>query len=120
MPNKDDIIIINRKKKTNFILWFFFGFIGFIAIYFPFFGSNLRYTTGTYFSGIFKLIGTVCYTLGILVMAWGFLMLICTRSLKAVSFMLFGFFLVLIGSFWLDPGTFGIITQGKAVSKGYH
>ena len=34
--------------------------------------------------------------------------------------MLVGFFLVLIGSFWLDPGTFGIITNGKAVPKGYH
>jgi len=118
MPNKDDIIIINRKKKTNFILWFFFGFIGFIAIYFPFFGSNLRYTTGTFFSNIFKLIGTICYTLGVLIMAWGFLMLICTRSYKAVTFMLFGFFLVLIGSFWLDPGSFGIIA--KEVPKGYH
>ena len=120
MANNDDFIIINKKKKNNFILIFFFGIIGFILIYFPFFGSNLRYTTGTFFSGVFRLIGTVCYTFGVLLLAWGFLTLICFRSLSAIKIMLIGFFLVLIGSFWLDPGTFGLITNGKVISKGYH
>lgn len=120
MAKNDDFIIINKKKGNNSILWFFFGIIGFILIYFPFFGSNLRYTTGTWFSNVFRLIGSVCYTFGVLLIVWGFLILICTRSFKAVSIMLVGFFLILIGSFWLDPGTFGIFTNGKVVPKGYH
>lgn len=120
MTSRDDIIIINKEKKNNFILWVFFGIIGFILIYFPFFGSNLKYTTGSFFSGVFKLIGTVCYTFGILLLVWGFLTLICFRSLSAIKIMLIGFILILIGNFWLDPGTFGIITQGKEVPKGYH
>ena len=55
MAKNDDLIIIEKKKGTNFILWFFFGFIGFIVIYFPLFGGNLRYTTGSFFSTIFKI-----------------------------------------------------------------
>ena len=120
MAKNDDLIIIEKKKGTNFILWFFFGFIGFIVIYFPLFGGNLRYTTGSFFSTIFKTAGTVCCTLGILVLAWGFLTLICTRSFKAISIMLLGFFLLMLGNFFLEPGMFGVISDGKAVPKGYH
>jgi len=120
MTNHDDVIIIRNKKRGNSILLIFFGIIGFLLIYFPLFGGTLRFTIGSFFSGIFKIAGTICTTLGILLLAWGFLTLICTRSFKAISIMLFGFFLLMLGSFFLEPGTFGIISNGKAVPKGYH
>ena len=120
MAKNDDFIIINKKKGGSSILWVFFGIIVFLAIYFPLFGGNLRYTTGSFFSGIFKTAGNVCCTLGILLLAWGFLTLICTRSFKAISIMLFGFFLLMLGNFLLEPGTFGVISDGKVVPKGYH
>ena len=120
MTDRDDFIIISNKKRGSSILWIFFGIIGFIAIYFPLFGGNLRFTTGMYFSRIFTLAGTVCRTLGIIILAWGFLMLICTHSFKSLKIMLFGFFLLILGSFFLEPGTIGVITDGKAVPKGYH
>jgi hypothetical protein len=120
MTDHDDFIIIRNKKNGSSILWVFFGIIGFLLIYFPLFGGNLRYTTGTFFSGIFTIAGTICCTLGILLLAWGFLTLICTRSFKALFIMLFGFFLLMLGSFFLEPGTLGMITDGKKVPKGYH
>jgi len=110
----------DEEKKSNSVLWVFFGIIGFIAIYYPLFGGNLRYTTGAFFSNIFHTIGIVCCTLGVLIIVWGFLILICTKSMKAISLMLFGFVLILIGSFWLEPGTMGTITHGEAVPRGYH
>jgi len=109
-----------KEKKNNSVLWVFAAIIGFIAIYYPLFGSNLRYTTGNLFSNIFHTIGTVCLTLGVLIFIWGFLFLICTRSMKAMSLMLFGFILILIASFWLEPGTMGIMTNGEPVPRGYH
>jgi len=120
MTDKDNLIVINKEKKNNFILVFFFCIIGFILIYFPFFGSSLRFTTGSFFSRVFTIIGTACYTFGFILLIWGFLTLICFRSLSAIKIMLVGFFLILIGNFWLDPGTFAIITDGKTVPKGYH
>ena len=120
MSNPNDSRGFRNKKGGSSILWVFFGIIGFLAIFFPFFGGNLRYTTGTHLSRIFTLAGTVCSTLGIIILAWGFLMLICTHSFKSLKIMFFGFFLLMLGSLFLEPGTFGVITDGKAVPKGYH
>ena len=120
MSNPDGFGGFRNKKRGSSILWVFFGVIGFIAIYFPLFGSNLRFTVGTFFSQAFRTLGTICLTLGVLIMVWGFLTLICTRSMKAISFMLLGFFLMLLGSFFLEPGNLGIISNGEKVPKGYH
>lgn len=120
MSNDDDVILTRGKNKNIFIFWIFFALIGFITIYYPFFGSNLRFATGEFFSRIFRMIGIVCTTVGALILVWGILTLFCTRSFKAISIMLLGFFLIILGSFWLDPGTFGLFTHGKEVPKGYH
>jgi len=67
LKNKGDrIIIYSQKKKspkTAFLV--FLGILGFIAIYVPFFGSNLQYQTGTIFKFIFNTIGTLFLVLGL-------------------------------------------------------
>ncbi len=120
MSKPDDFGGFRNKKKGNSILWIFFGVIGFITIYFPLFGSNLRFTVGTFFSQAFTTLGTICLTLGLIIMVWGFLMLLCARSMKAISVMLVGFFLMLLGSFFLEPANLGVISNGESVPKGYH
>lgn len=120
MASDKYIIITKEKKKNNFICWIFSGILFFITIYFPFFGSNLRYKTGSFFSSIFNAVGIFCVTMGAVILVWGFIILFCTRSFKAISIMLLGFFLIVMGSFWLEPGTFGIITHGREVPKGYY
>ena len=42
----NQIVIISKKKKPNKAFLAFLGILGFVAIYVPFFGSNLRYMTG--------------------------------------------------------------------------
>ena len=66
MNKKDRIIIYTRKeKRSNKTFLAFLGILGFIAVYVPFFGSNLQYQTGTIFKFIFNTIGTLFLVLGI-------------------------------------------------------
>ncbi len=120
MSNDGDVIITRGKNKSNYIFWVFLIIIGFVAIYYPLFGSDLRFTADRYFSSIFRAVGIVCYTIGVLMLVWGILTLFCTRSFKAIGIMLVGFFLIIVASFWFEPATFGIFTHGKEVPKMYH
>jgi hypothetical protein len=67
LKNKGDRIIIysEKKRRSNKTFLAFLGILGFIAIYVPFFGSNLQYQTGTIFKFIFNTIGTLFLVLGI-------------------------------------------------------
>ena len=66
MKNKGDRIIIysQKRRSPNKIFLTFLGILVFIAIYVPFFGSNLQYQTGTIFKYIFNIIGTLFLVLG--------------------------------------------------------
>jgi hypothetical protein len=116
----EEVAITRKKNKNKAIFWIFFALIGFITILYPLFGSNLKFVTGDFFSRIFRMLGMVCTTVGALILVWGVLTLFCTRSFKAISIMLLGFFLIIIGSFWFNPGTFGVFTHGREVPKGFH
>jgi predicted membrane channel-forming protein YqfA (hemolysin III family) len=119
MPDENDLIIIGTRKKTNPIFWIFFALIGFITIFYPFFGSNLRFTVGNFFSGIFRAVGIICYTLGGIIFVWSLFTMICTRSLKAIKPMIIGLILLMIANFFFFPGTFGVFTHGEEFSQGY-
>jgi len=78
----------------------------------------MKYKTRTIFSKTFNLIGIVSVSLGVVVIAWGFLMLLCTRSFKIIGLTLVGVGLLFFGSFFLSPGTFGFYTHGEEVPRG--
>ncbi|MHA2289326.1 MAG: hypothetical protein ACXABG_11130 [Promethearchaeota archaeon] len=60
----DQYVIIQKKKKPNKTFLMFLAILGFVAIYVPFFGSNLRYMAGTTFKLIFNYLGNFCLILG--------------------------------------------------------
>jgi hypothetical protein len=62
--NKDIIVINQKKRTTNKYGLVILGILAFVAIYVPFFGSNLRYMTGTAFKLVFNYVGTFCMILG--------------------------------------------------------
>ena len=62
--NRDGIIIIQKKRKANRTFLIFLGILGFVAVVVPFFGSNLRYMTGTFFKTIFVSVGQIFLTIG--------------------------------------------------------
>jgi hypothetical protein len=110
-----DTYILEEKNKFNYILWFFFGIIAFITIYFPFFGSNLRYQTGATFSGIFNTLGEICNYMGTILCIWG-LFLFCRGRLGGLVVLLSGYLLLTFGGWLIDPRSiFGIST-----APGYH
>jgi len=117
---KDLIIIEKSSKKSKAIFWMFFGIIGFIAIYFPFFGPNLRYKTGSYISNTFNTLGTILVTIGALMMIWGLFTLFCGRAGGGVKMMLLGFVILFIGGWFLAPSLIGSTSTGREVPQGYH
>ena len=60
----NQVIIIQKKRKSNKVFLVFLGILGFVAIFVPFFGSNLRYMTGTAFQLIFTYLGNFCMIVG--------------------------------------------------------
>ena len=66
MKNKGDRIVIysQKRRSSNKVFLAFLGILVFIAIYVPFFGSNLQYQTGTIFKYIFNIIGNLFLILG--------------------------------------------------------
>jgi len=118
--NSDQLIIIQRKRKSNKVFLVFLGILGFVAIYVPFFGSNLRYMTGTTFRLIFTYVGNFCLTLG------GTLFLINILKIFYRKFSVKGLLasalLLWIGTFLTGaPFEFmGIIFGGNQPPQGYH
>ena len=121
MPFKSDSIIIKEEnKKSSMIFWVFFGIIGFLAIYFPIFGSNLRFQTGAMLSKVFTTAGTILVTLGALMFVWGLFMLFCGKSGSGVKVMILGFVMMFLGGYFINPAFIGVGSTGKEVPKGYH
>jgi len=122
MASKNDYIIVQEKKDkgTKKIFLLFFGILAFIAIYFPLFGANMRYQTGSLLSQTFDIIGKLCIAIGGIMVVWGLLNLLCRRSMGGAALMIMGAILLFIGGWFAAPGTIGMMTTGKEVPKGYH
>ncbi len=114
------------EKKSQTTYWVFFGILGFVAVYFPLFGTSIRYQFGTLFSGFFEIvlstIGTIMKTIGTITFLLGLLYLICGRSAKALPVMLTGFFFIMIG-FFCTGENFLFFLEGRDAPprpKGYN
>ena len=111
-----DYYVLGRKKSSSYVYWFLFVIIAFIAIYFPFFGNNLRYQTGAAFSQTFETLGIVCNTVGGLFLLWGLSGLLCSKNIGAVKIMIIGALFLFLGSWLIDPSSIGSLSTGP----GYH
>jgi hypothetical protein len=119
--NSDQIVIIQgKRRKSNKAFLIFLGILGFIGIYVPFFGSNLRYMTGTIFKLIFTYIGNFCLILGGALLAINVLKVLGKKIdikgiLASVLFLWIGAFLT---------GTsfeiMGFLFGGTQPPQGYH
>ena len=120
MPYKDDYVIIKKDRKSKWVFWVFFGILGFLLIYFPFFAPNLRFQASNFFSRIFYIFGTIFISLGVLMIVFGLILVLCKRAGFGISLMLIGVLLVFLGSYFAFPETIGASYSGKEVPKGYH
>jgi len=103
----------NRGRQGSKVFWIFLGIVAFAAIYFPFFGGNLRYQIGTFVSQIFQTIGIYLFIGGVVLLFYGLVRL----KLKS---MLLGGILLWVAITFVEPGLWGILTNGVSVPKGYH
>ena len=117
---KDQIVIIQKRRKPNKTFLIFLGILGFVAIVVPFFGSNLRYMTGTFVKTIFVSVGQLFLTIG------GALFVI---NILGIFFHKFSFSKLLASALLLWIGAFltgvpfellGIVIGGSQPPQGYH
>jgi peptidoglycan/LPS O-acetylase OafA/YrhL len=118
--NSDGIIILRKRRKANRTFLMFLGILGFIAIVVPFFGSNLRYMTGTFFKTIFVSVGQIFLTIGGALFVINILK-IFFRQFRVKSF-LASALLLWIGAFLTGvPFEFlGLVFGGGQPPQGYH
>ena len=118
--NKNDIYILRKHRKPNRTFLVFLGILGFVAVIVPFFGSNLRYMTGTFFKTIFMSVGQIFLTIGGALFVINILK-IFFRQFRVKSF-LASALLLWIGAFLTGvPFEFlGLVFGGKQPPQGYH
>ena len=117
---KEQIVIIQNKRKSNKTFLIFLGILGFVAIVVPFFGSNLRYMTGTFIKTIFVSVGQIFLTIGSALFVINILKIFFHKF--SVSSMLASALLLWIGAFLTGvPFEFlGFVFGGGAPPQGYH
>lgn len=120
MAQKDSVIVNIKQKHQKLAYWILFGILGFIVIYFPFFGGNLRYQMSGTLSATTNYFGTIFYKIGMFVLVWGILSLFCTGGKRGISVMIIGCLILVISMYFLNPGTIGSLSGGKSLPKGYH
>jgi len=118
--NDNQYIIIQKRRKSNKVFLAFLGILGFVAIYVPFFGSNLRYMTGTAFKLIFTNVGNFCLIVGCTLFVINILKIFYGQF--KVKGLLMSALLLWIGAFLTGvPFEFmGIIFGGNQPPQGYH
>jgi len=118
--NSDQIIIIQKKKKPNKVFLVFLGILGFVAILVPFFGSNLRYMTGTTFNLIFTYLGNFCMIIGGALLAINILK-VFGKKIDIKGFVA-SVLLLWIGCFLTGVSfeIFGFLIGGTQPPQGYH
>ena len=118
--NKNDVYILRKQRKPNRTFLVILGILGFVAIIVPFFGSNLRYMTGTFFKTIFVSVGQIFLTIGGALFVINILK-IFFRQFRVKSF-LASALLLWIGAFLTGvPFEFlGLVFGGGQPPQGYH
>ena len=116
----NQFIIIQKRRKSNRVFLMFLGILGFVAICVPFFGSNLRYMTGTAFRLIFTYVGNFCLIVGGALLAINILKVFGKKiDIKGFSVSVL---LLWIGAFL--TGTpfeiMGFLFGGSQPPQGYH
>ncbi|MFX1398314.1 MAG: hypothetical protein ACFFAS_14885 [Promethearchaeota archaeon] len=118
--NYNDIIVIKKKKTPiKWVYWIFIALIAFIAIYMPFFGSNLRYQTSSILKTVFSTIGTISIVVGGIACIFGVIDIFSGG--KGLGWVLIGGLMLWIGC-WLTgvPFLFDFFGTGSGGSSGYH
>ena len=119
--NTDQIVIIQgKRRKPNKVFLVFLGILGFVAVIVPFFGSNLRYMTGTTFKLLFSYLGNFCLIVGGALLAINILK-IFMKKINIEGF-LASILLLWIGAF-LTGASFevmGFLFGGNQPPQGYH
>ena len=111
----------SQGRRGTAVFWIFFAILAFAAIYFPFFGGNLRYQVGNTVDGILTKIGNIIYVLGALLMVIGFLKLFLSRGgMGALRPMILGFLLLIIATWLVNPGDITTLSINQPAQKGYH
>ena len=118
--NSNQLIIVQKRRKSNKVFLAFLGILGFVAIFVPFFGSNLRYLTGNAFNLIFTYAGNFCLIIGGTLFVISILK-IFFGQFKVKSLVASGL-LLWIGAFLTGaPFEFmGILFGGSQPPQGYH
>ncbi|MHA1533583.1 MAG: hypothetical protein ACTSP8_02525 [Promethearchaeota archaeon] len=118
--NKNDIYILRKQRKPNRTFLVFLGILGFVAVIVPFFGSNLRYMTGTFFKTIFVNVGQICLTIGGALFVINLLKIFFRKF--SVKSMMFSCFLLWVGAFLtgIPFELLGIAIGGTQPPQGYH
>jgi len=118
IPRPDDIIVYeDGKKHSKYFYVIFFGIIMFVVLYFPLFGSSMRYEYGRSFSLIFSSIGTILVYLGTIYILIGVLSFFNMNPGKGFRFLILGVILLSFAAWFLIPGSVG---TDQPVPKGYH
>lgn len=119
--NTDQIVIIQgKRRKPNKVFLVFLGILGFVAVIVPFFGSNLRYMTGTTFKLFFSYLGNFCLIVGGTFLAINILK-IFMKKINIEGFLV-SVLLLWIGAF-LTGAPFelmGFLFGGNQPPQGYH
>ena len=115
----EDYYVMERRNYRKIFIWVVFGVIAAITIYLPFYGQTLRYQTSIYFSKIFSTVGTILVFFGGLMIVWGFISILCTKSLGALKLLIMGLMVVYIGSWFLGPTT-GVGPGAEEAPMGYY
>ena len=120
MARSNQVVILQRKRKSNRIFLVFVGILGFVAIFIPFFGSNLRYLTGSAFKTIFTSVGNFCLILGSALFVITLLQ-VFARRLK-VKTLLLSALLMWIGAFLTGVPfeLWGMVIGKEQPPQGYH
>ena len=118
--NNDQIIIIQKKRKPNKVFLVFLGILGFVAVIVPFFGSNLRYTTGTIFNLLFTYLGNFCLIIGGVLLAFNVFRVIGGKIY--IKGFVASVLLLWIGCFLTGVSfeIMGFLIGGSQPPQGYH
>lgn len=82
MSRKDQIYLVGeKKKKSRAFTYIFFGILGFIAVWVPFFGMNLQYQVGTLFYIIFSKLGDFCVFIGWILLGFTIIGVLVARKI---------------------------------------
>ena len=119
MNSDKDYIITKKQSRQRWIFWIILGLIVFIFIYFPFFVLNLRFQAGQLISETLSSFGMILVPAGGILMIWGFITTLCSKSLRGIKTILVGFIFFYVG-FWCNGGSLGLPFIWDEITGGYH